>query len=178
MPEATGRTARSVAGCAILEFVQASPWDEDAFFRMLEREQIRYLLVGRRACVVYGLPVLTSDWDFVVDRDAVQRLIDGAREFELYPSVRGDDLAKVGFFKLENDEKLDVFCAREYHGKGGSLRFEEMWDRRRTVPLGDGRPDVHVPHIRDLITFKLFQPRKKDLDDVRLLEAAARERGE
>jgi hypothetical protein len=35
-----------------------------------------------------------------------------------------------------------------------------------------------VPHIRDLIAFKLIKPRKKDLEDVRALESVAKERGE
>lgn len=156
--------------------MEGSLFGEAGFFAALAEGGIRYLLVGRQACIAYGLPVLTADYDIAVDRDQLPELVEIAARFGL---VAPADFERRGFFSLENDEKIDVFCARVYSTSTGStLTFEQMWSRRRQVPLRPGGGAVHVPHIRDLIAFKLIKPRKKDLEDVRALEVVAKERGE
>jgi hypothetical protein len=156
--------------------VQGSLFDEAGFFAALAARGIRYLLVGRQACIAYGLPVLTADYDIAVDRDQVPDLLEVAAPFDL---VGPEDAHDRAFFSLENDEKIDVFCARTYSNTtGATLAFDELWSRRREIPLRAGGASLHVPHIRDLIAFKLIKPRKKDLEDVRALEIVARERGE
>ena len=40
---------------------------EIAFFGAIARSGVRALLMGRRALVVLGLPVLTADYDFWID---------------------------------------------------------------------------------------------------------------
>lgn len=156
--------------------MEGSPFDEAGFFGALAERGVRYLLVGRQACIAYGLPVLTADYDIAVDRDQVTPLLEVAARFEM---VAPDDAGTRGFFSLENDEKIDVFCARGYSTSTGViLRFEEMWSRRREIPLRPDGQGLPVPHIRDLIAFKLIKPRKKDLEDVKALELVAKERGE
>ena len=156
--------------------MEGSLFDESGFFAALAERGIRYLLVGRQACIAYGLPVLTADYDIAVDRDQIALLLEAARPFDL---VAPDDAGARGFFSLENDEKIDVFCARAYStSTGQKLTFAEMWSRRREIPLRAGSTPVSVPHIRDLIAFKLIKPRKKDLEDVRALQQVAEERGE
>ncbi|HJS75074.1 MAG TPA: hypothetical protein VJ921_12360 [Vicinamibacteria bacterium] len=44
--------------------MEASEFDEIAFFRAVGKSNARALLIGRRALVVLGLPVLTADYDF------------------------------------------------------------------------------------------------------------------
>ena len=159
-----------------LEEVEGSLFDEAGFFSALAGRGVRYLLVGRQACIAYGLPVLTADYDIFVDRDQLAVLTEVAATYGL---VAPPDLDRRGLFTLENDEKIDVFCARSYASSAGvTLTFEQMWARRREIPLRASGPSVYVPHIRDLIAFKLIKPRKKDLEDVRALESVAKERGE
>ena len=156
--------------------MEGSPFDESGFFAALSDRGVRYLLVGRQACIAYGLPVLTADYDIAVDRDQLASLLEAAAQFEL---VAPDDAGARGFFTLENDEKIDVFCARSYStSTGQKLSFEDMWTRRKQIPLRSGSAPVCVAHIRDLIAFKLIRPRKKDLEDIRALEQVALERGE
>ena len=156
--------------------MEGSPFEESGFFAALAEQGIRYLLVGRQACIAYGLPVLTADYDIVIDRDQVQSLLEAAEPFGL---VGPDDAGARGFFTLENDEKIDVFCARGYStSTGQTLRFEEMWSRRKEIPLRAGSAPVSIAQIRDLIAFKLIKPRKKDLEDIRALEEIATRRGE
>jgi len=40
---------------------------EIKFFRLLNEKKIKYLLIGRQACVIYGLPVNTFDFDIAID---------------------------------------------------------------------------------------------------------------
>lgn len=162
--------------CSKLDGLEGSLFDETGFFSSLTRNGIRFLLVGRQACVAYGLPVLTADYDIAVSRDQVSALVAIAAPFGL---VAPDDVDQRGFFTLENDEKIDIFCARSYSTTAGkTLVFDDMWSRRREIPLRPGGATVSVPHIRDLIAFKLIKPRKKDLEDVKALEIVAKERGE
>jgi hypothetical protein len=53
--------------------MQPSSFDEVAFFRALYRSEVRALLVGRRALVLLGPPVLTADYDFWIAIDDIER---------------------------------------------------------------------------------------------------------
>ena len=70
------REMTSLAGCSgcvpvasPLQSTDTSPmrgsaFDEISFFSAIEASGARALLIGRRALVVLGLPVLTADYDF------------------------------------------------------------------------------------------------------------------
>jgi len=49
--------------------VQASEFDEAGFFRAIATSGARALLIGRRALVALGIPVLTADYDFWIHID-------------------------------------------------------------------------------------------------------------
>ena len=46
--------------------MEAADFDEIAFLRSIQASGARALLIGRRALVLLGLPVLTADYDFRV----------------------------------------------------------------------------------------------------------------
>ncbi|MEN8162165.1 MAG: hypothetical protein ABFS41_18995 [Myxococcota bacterium] len=56
------------------------------------------------------------------------------------------------------------------------LPFDSAWDRRLRADLGSAR--VTVASLADLIEMKRRAARPQDLEDVRALEAIAREQGE
>ena len=51
--------------------VQASEFDEAEFFRAIAASGTRALLIGRRALVALGIPVLTADYDFWIHIDDI-----------------------------------------------------------------------------------------------------------
>jgi len=51
--------------------VEASEFDEEEFFRAIAGSGARALLIGRRALVALGLPVLTADYDFWLHIDEI-----------------------------------------------------------------------------------------------------------
>jgi len=151
--------------------MQGSEFDEIEFFRAMERSGARALLIGRRALVVLGLPVLTADYDFWVHIDDIALLNTAAEPFGLLPTRSPEEARARGRYVLENDEHVDVLVARSVPTvDAGRVVFEEIWTRRRAVTLADG-VNLALPSLEDLIATKRIAPRPKDLEDIRLLEA-------
>lgn len=148
--------------------MRASPFDEVGFFRALHRSGARALLIGRRALVLLGLPVLTADYDFWLAIGDIERLNEAAAPFALYPRHTPDEARRRGRYVLENDEHIDVLIAKAVPTiEGRTVEFEDLWTRRRAVGLAD--VDVWIPSLDDLILTKQFGARPKDLEDIRLL---------
>ncbi len=150
--------------------MQGSEFDEGEFFRALERSGARCLLVGRRALVALGLPLVTGDYDFWVHIDDLAAFNTAAEPFGLLPTRTPEQARRFGRYALENDEHVDVLVARSVPTVTGErVVFEDLWPRRRRLELGDG-VCVCVPALDDLIATKRFAGRPKDLEDIRLLE--------
>jgi hypothetical protein len=155
--------------------VQASEFDEVEFFRAIARSGARALLIGRRAMVALGLPVLTADYDFWIHIDDVEAFNRAAEAMGLFPSHDATGARGRGRYVLENDEHVDVLVARSVPTvEGVRVSFDDLWSRRRAIEVG---PDVTVqlPETNDLIATKRFAGRPKDLEDIRVLEVFLRE---
>jgi hypothetical protein len=149
--------------------VRGTEFDEVAFFRAIHECGARALLIGRRALVLLGLPVLTADYDFWIAIDDIAAFNTAASRFDLSPTHGPDVARRRGRYALENDEHVDVLVARSVPTTDGvEVPFEDVWARRRPITLGDDL-DVQLPHIDDLILTKRFASRPKDLEDIRLL---------
>ena len=149
--------------------VRGADFDEIAFFRAIHECGARALLIGRRALVLLGLPVLTADYDFWIAIDDIAAFNAAARPFDLVPTHDPEFARRRGRYALENDEHVDVLVARSVPTtEGVSVQFENVWARRRPITLEE-RVDVQLPTIDDLILTKRFATRPKDLEDIRLL---------
>lgn len=150
--------------------MEASSFDEVAFFRAVQGSGVRALLIGRRALVVLGLPLLTADYDFWLAPEDVEAFNAALAPFDLYPTREAPEARRLGRYALENDERVDVLVARVVVARTGErVAFDDVWARRRAVPLSSGT-SVHLPSLEDLILTKRFALRPKDLEDIRLLE--------
>ncbi len=149
-------------------------FDEVAFFRAITGSGARALLIGRRALVLLGLPVLTADYDFWLHIDDVERFNAAALPFDLAATHSPEEARQRGRYVLENGEHIDVLVARSVPTVGGVIvPFEDVWARRQSVALSD-TDSVALPSIADLILTKQFAARPKDLEDIRLLQVLAR----
>lgn len=149
--------------------MRASTFDEEAFFRSIAASGIRALLIGRRALVLLGLPVLTADYDFWIGVDDLPAFNAIADAFDLVPSRSPEEARRAGRYALENDERIDVLVARSISTLDGVvLELQDLWTRRQLIQVS---PDVTVaiPAIDDLIRTKQVAARAKDLEDIRLL---------
>jgi hypothetical protein len=155
--------------------MEPSEFDEIAFFRAVDQRAVRSLLIGRRALVVLGLPVLTADYDLWIHTDDIDALNAVAEPFGLVPTRSPAEARRGGRYVLENGERIDVLVARTIVTVDGQqVAFDDLWQRRRSVELTAGVA-LCLPEIADLITTKRFSARPRDLEDIRLLEALRRE---
>jgi hypothetical protein len=151
--------------------MRGSEFDETEFFRAIQDSGARALLIGRRALVALGIPVLTADYDFWIHIDDIARFNAALEPMELWPTRTPDEARARGRYVLENDERVDVLVARSVPTTDGvRVDFESLWERRRTLEVGPAIA-VAVPTLDDLILTKRFASRPKDLEDIRLLEA-------
>ena len=150
--------------------MQGSEFDELEFFRSVAASGARALLIGRRALVLLGLPVLTVDYDFWVHFDDIEAFNSASEPFGLAPTHTPTEARGRGRYVLQNDEIVDVLIARSVTTVDGvKVSFEELWARRKSVELGSA-VTVAIPDVPDLISTKRFAARPKDAEDIRLLE--------
>lgn len=150
--------------------MEASHFDEIAFFTALDSSGARALLIGRRALVLLGLPVLTADYDFWIAIDDIEIVNGVAAQFDLQPSYPAPEARRRGRYVLENDEHIDVLVARSVPTlEAVPVNFDDLWSARRRVNLSSAA--VWIPSVEGLILTKQMRSRPKDLEDLRLLRA-------
>ena len=148
--------------------MEGSEFDEIAFFTAIADSNTRALLIGRRALVALGLPVLTADYDFWIHPDDIAQFNSVVKPFGLHPNRDPSEALSTGRYVLENDEHVDVICSRSRKTVGGAeLEFDALWSRRVSVDIGDAQ--VALPALDDLIDTKRLGGRPKDAEDIRLL---------
>ena len=150
--------------------MKGSEFDELRFFAAVSASGARALLIGRRALVLLGLPVLTVDYDFWLHIDDIEAFNNASAPFELFPSHTAAEARGRGRYVLQNDETVDVLVARSMTTVDRvKVVFDDVWNDRRTVSIAD-KTTIAMPNISDLISTKRFAARPKDLEDIRLLE--------
>jgi hypothetical protein len=148
--------------------MRPSAFNEVEFFRAIDRSGARALLVGRRALVLLGLPVLTADYDFWIAIDDIESFNAVAAGFDLYPTRTPDEARRHRRYVLENDEHIDVLVARSVPTIDGSeVPFDLLWQGRVRLAIDDAH--VSLPSVDGLILTKQIRARPKDLEDIRLL---------
>ncbi len=164
------------------------PSDLERIFAALEASGARYLVVGGVAVVLHGHPRFTADLDLALalDPENVESAL-AALEGLGYrprapialrafadPEQRADWARTKGLtvFSLWSaglpGTEIDLFVE-------DPLPFERAWSRRLRADLGG--LTVSVASLGDLIEMKRRAGRPQDLEDVRHLEAIAREIG-
>lgn len=157
--------------------MRGSEFDELEFFRAVQESGARALLIGRRALVLLGIPVLTADYDFWIHVDDVAAFNACAEAFGLLPTHSPQEARARGRYVLQNDERVDVLVARAVPTRpDGRVVFDEVWPRRREIAVAEG-VTLSIPSIDDLIATKRIAGRPKDLEDIRLLEVLRRNGG-
>jgi hypothetical protein len=149
--------------------MRGGEFDELRFFEAIQNSRARALLIGRRALVLIGLPVLTADYDFWIAIDDIAAFNAACEPFDLRSTLEPADARRKGRYVLQNDEHVDVLVARSVPTTDGvEVHFDDLWNRRVGLTLAPG-VDVQIPSVEDLILTKRFAARPKDLEDIRLL---------
>jgi hypothetical protein len=155
-----------------LRVVEADEFDEEAF--VLALSSVRALLIGRRALVALGLPVLTADYDVWLHIDDIEALNAKLEPLGLAPNRTPTEARQKGRYVLENGEHVDVMVARVVSTVDGArVAFDDIWPRRQAVAYTQ-RASIVIPSLDDLIATKRFGGRARDIADIEYLEALKR----
>jgi hypothetical protein len=146
-------------------------FDEAELYAAIAASGARTLLIGRRAVIAWGVPVITADYDLWVAADQAELLNAALAPLDMLPNRSPEEARRVGRYVIENGEHVDVLVAREVPTVDGErVAFEDVWARRELLVVAEG-VTLAVPSIDDLIRTKRFAARPKDAEDIRLLRA-------
>lgn len=147
---------------------------EIKFFKLireLHRQRIRYLIIGRRAVILYGGPVLTADYDLWIhpeDKEKALLLLSEKLGFELsYPPYTKRPIV-TGFSGMK---KYDLFFQKGIKNiEGESIEFDECY--KNSIIKEDKNEEIifRIPSIDDLIRLKKIRKLNvKDQQDIEYL---------
>jgi hypothetical protein len=149
--------------------VKGSVFDEAAMFRAIAESAVRALLIGRRALIAIGLPVMTRDYDYWIHADDAALFNDTLHQFDMFPTKSPEQARIAGRYALENDEHVDVLVAKAVGTIDGDMvAFDDVWSRWVYEQVA---PSIRIalPCLDDLIATKKFGQRPRDADDIRWL---------
>ncbi len=155
------------------------PEKEISFFeliRELNRKKIRYLIIGRRAVILYGGPVLTADtdlWMHPEDKKRVLSLLVDELGFELSDAFETKKPILSGFSGMK---KFDLFFYKSIRNiEGETIEFEDCY--KNSIVKRDPKENIRfrVPSVDDLVSLKrIRKPNIKDEQDIEYLLKAKR----
>ena len=134
-------------------------------FSSFQRHDVRYLVIGGIAAVLYGVPRATFDLDILIEAtpENSRRLLDALLD------------AQLGTAELTSPEEIlaheiTIFRDRiriDVQTSTPGITFADAWARRQSMTY-QGQT-FNVVARDDLIASKLAAGRAVDLEDVRLL---------
>ena len=140
-------------------------------FSSFQKYEVRYLVIGGIAAVLYGVPRATFDLDILIDAtpDNAKRLLDSLLEANLGTAalISPEELLAHEITIFQDRVRIDVQTFTP------GLKFDEAWENRHLMEY-QGQ-SFYVLSKRDLITSKRAAGRSIDLDDIRLLNSGEEE---
>jgi len=135
-------------------------------FESFQQHEVRYVVIGGIAAVLYGVPRATFDLDILVEatpensRRLLAALLDAGMGTASLTNV--DEILSNEITIFKDRVRIDVQTSTP------GLRFPDAWKRRKTMEY-QGQA-FYVASREDLISSKRAAGRDVDLEDVRLLE--------
>ena len=143
-------------------------------FKSFQRHEVRYIVIGGVASVLYGVPRVTFDLDILIEAttENAQRLLDALIEagFGTATLTNACDLVSHEITVFNDRVRIDVQTSTP------GVSFQDAWSRRKTVTY-QGQ-DLFILSKKDLIASKRASARDVDMEDVRLLELPDRDNPE
>ena len=133
----------------------------------LKRYQVKSLLIGGQACIIYGAAEFSRDSDFVIlstqkNLKCLQQALDALKAKLIYVPPLAADYLEQGHachFRCAAKEvknlRIDIISKLR-----GCDTFNKLWERKKTVSLKD-KGSIDVIGLRDLVQSKKTQ-RDKD----------------
>lgn len=135
-------------------------------FASFQRHQVKYLVIGGIAVVLYGVPRATFDLDILIQASAgnARRLLDALDEAGLGTAslTSAEELVENEITVFQDLVRVDVQTSTP------GLDFDAAWEKRNEMEYGG--QSFYVVSLEDLISSKRAAGRDVDLQDARLLE--------
>jgi len=134
-------------------------------FASFQKHELRYVVIGGVASILYGVPRVTFDLDILIDatpentRNLLDALLEAGMGTADLTSV--DEILSNEITIFKDRVRIDVQTSTP------GLNFSDAWDHRNTLEY-QGQL-FHVVSLEDLISAKKAAGREVDLNDVRLL---------
>ncbi|NVM21264.1 MAG: hypothetical protein HWN68_05740 [Desulfobacterales bacterium] len=134
------------------------------------RMGIRYLIIGRRAVVLYGAPVLTADYDFWIDSRDRSVVLSYFLKKGCSLSDSEDSMKPI-IQAYTGPKKIDLFFHKAIRNLEGELvEFKSCYENATIREDHEQGISFYIPSIDDLIkTKKIRQSNVKDLQDIEYL---------
>ena len=142
-------------------------------FKYFQKHEVRYLVIGGIASVIYGVPRATFDLDILIEAtiENAERLLAALAEagFGTAAITNADDIVAHEITVFNDRVRIDV------QTKTPGISFQDAWSRRNSISY-QGQ-DLFILSKEDLINAKRASAREVDLEDVRLLELPDQQEG-
>ena len=144
---------------------------------IFQKHNVKSLLIGGQACIIYGAAEFSRDSDFIILCDPenlghLQKALKDLKVKVIYVPELKEDYLRRGHachFRCQakgvQDLRVDVIAKLK-----GCDEFEQLWARRKSVELKNGKT-INVIGLEDLVQCKKTQRDKDWLMLKRLVEA-------
>jgi len=143
--------------------------DYEEFLGLLNKNNVRYCIIGAYAVAFYAKPRYTKDIDILIEpsKKNAQHVLAALNEFGFGGlSISLEDLTTEGNILQLGYEPLRIDLLTKLEG----FQFQEIWQSRVTADYGSEK--AHFIGLDDLILNKKRAARPTDLIDIDLLEKA------
>ncbi|MGH9491897.1 MAG: DUF6036 family nucleotidyltransferase [Terriglobales bacterium] len=138
-------------------------------FESLQRNEVRYLVLGGIAVALHGVPRATFDVNLLIEAsiENARRLLAalGDAGFGTAALVKPEEVVATEITRFKDRIPIDVIT------RAPGLLFSEAWEHRQVMHF-EGQ-DFYVVSREDLIRSKGAAGRPRDLEDLRALGAGA-----
>ncbi len=140
-------------------------------FASFQKNDVKYLVIGGIAAVLYGVPRATFDLDILIEPsiENAQSLLDALAEigYGTAEMTSAQEIVATEITIFTDRIRLDVQTFTP------GLVFEEAWQKRVTMTYQGQK--FEVVSFADLIKSKTAAGREVDLEDVKTLTSAAKD---
>lgn len=157
----------------LIDAAHFSP-DTLEFIRLLQKHEVRHVIIGGEAVIFYGHARFTGDVDFFfsTDPENVDRLFAALLEFwnGNVPGINAaSDLREPGYIVQfgRPPNRIDLLSTAD------GITFDEVWETRVKVIIEGSGVETSMINVAKLIQNKRSAGRPKDLDDLKFLEQQA-----
>jgi len=142
--------------------------DFEEFIELLNKNEVKCLVVGGYAFAIHAYPRFTNDIDFFIlpTKSNADKIISVLKEFGFdISSISADDLLKKDKVVQLGEPPYRIDLLTSIDG----VDFGDAWERKIQGKYGD--QVIYFISKEDLIRNKKASGRKKDLDDLNELES-------